>query len=367
MSARVIALLILTCTLVVIGCGRQEDRSSVSSRESENSSSVGSLSVEVHPMAEETPVRSRINLKFNGRLRHVPLPKGGGHALFTTNGRYLAWLRSYTDTLCVYDLRHDRMIRKMRLPRGKGPGEFDELSGAAITADNIVHLAEPNQAKFLRIHATEGPMEDLTFRESGFRPVRVVAQGDQLVSTSMSPTEFVGVVGSDRVFQSADGLDAASEFSKGSFFSQSGRLDATRQRAFFLTRYLPRIYVFDPRRNQFVKTIVYADVEVEMPEPEETERGMTVHRPPQKVPLLSRNVVAVPGRPNRVLIQAEGGDGQHTFDPSALYEIDVQTGTIVAEHDLGVTIESVAAADSSLFVYDDEKREVFAYRLRPGK
>ena len=320
-------------------------------------------------MAEEGAADSQVSLTSRGVLSGARFPQKAGHSLFTTNGRYLVWKKTYTDTLCVYDLRAGELASKMRVPRGEGPGEFETLSGAAITNDDVVYIAEPNQAKFLRFDVTKGPLEDLTFYESGFRPERVDAWGTQLfakrASSGPSGTELVGVIGSDRVFRAADGLNLKKEL--GSLFFQAGRLDVAQQRAFFLTRYRPWIYVFNLERNRFVKKVVYGHVEIESPEPEKTDRGVTVYRPPQEVEFFAYEVVAVPGRPSRVLINAEGGSDQHSFDPSALYEIDVQTGSIVAEHDLGLKIHKVATADSSLYVYDDEKREVFAYRLRPSE
>lgn len=372
MNIRITGFLVVMCLVVVTGCGgREESDSSVSNRAVQRTAFAESLSVEVRPMTKEEAVDSRVSLSFQGALTGARFPQKARHSLFTTNGRYLVWKRTYMDTLCVYDLRGGEMVNKTRIPRGEGPGEFEQLSGATITDEDVVYLAEPNQAKLLRFDVTKGPLEDLTFYESGFRPERVDARGTQLVakriSGGSSGTELVGVIGSDRVFRAADGIDFRKEL--GSLFFQAGRLDAARQRAFFLTRYRPRIYVFDLEHNRFDERVVYGnvDVEIEMTGSENTDSGVTVYRPPQEVEFFAYEVVAVPGRPSRVLIKAEGSGDQHSFDPSALYEIDVQTGTIVAEHDLGLKIYKVATADSSLYVYDDEKREVFAYRLRSSE
>jgi hypothetical protein len=366
MSVRVTRFLAVICLVVVTGCGREESDSPAANRAVEETASASSLSVEVRPMAET--IQSGVSLNIQRALERARFSRKADHSLFTTNGRYLVWKKTHTDTLCVYDLRADEMARKIWIPRGQGPGEFEQFSGATITDEDVVYLAEPNQAKFLRFHVRKGPMEDLTFYESGFRPERVDARGTQLVTkriSSGSGTDVLGLIGSDRVFQGVDGFNFRKEL--GSLYLQSGRLDAAQQRAFFLTRYRPRVYVFNLDRNRFVKKVVYGDVEVEMPEPENTESGVTVYRPPQEVEFFAYHVVAVPERPDRVLINAAGGGDQHSFDRSALYELDVQTGTIVAEHDLGHKVHKVATADSSVYVYDDEKREVFAYRLRSSE
>lgn len=369
MGIRIAGFLVVIGLVAVTGCGREESGPSVADRREERSASAESLSVEIRPVAEEGGVDSRVGLTFRGTLTGARFPQTARHSLFTTNGRYLIWKTTYTDTLCVYNLRAGEMARKFRIPRGEGPGEFETLSGAAITDDDIVYLAEPNQAKLLRFDVTKGPLEDITFYESGFRPERVDAWGTQLFAKRMSGgslgTELVGVIGLDRVFQAADGIDFKKEL--GGLFFQAGRLEAAGHRAFFLTRYRPRVYVFNLEHNRFVKKVVYGDVDVEMPERENTESGGAIYRPPQDVEFFAYNVVAVPGRPRRVLVHAEGGGDQHSFNSSALYEIDVQTETIVAEHDLGLTISKVATADSSVYVYDDEKREVFAYRLRSSE
>jgi len=369
MSVRITRFLVVMYLVIVTGCGREESDSSVANRAVEKTAPAESLSVEVRPMGEEEAVDSRVSLTFKGTLNGARFPQKADHSLFTTNGRYLVWKKTYTDTLCIYDLRSAEMARKFRILRGEGPGEFEQLSGAAITDDDVVYLAEPNQAKFLRFDVTKGPLESLTFYESGFRPERVDASGTQLFTKRISGgslgTELVGVINLDGIFRAADGIDLKKEL--GSLFFQAGRLDAVGQRAFFITRYRPRIYVFNLERNRFVKKVVYGEVEVEIPESENTRSGVTVHRPPQEVEFFAHEVVAVSGRPSRVLVKAEGGGDQHFFDPSAFYEIDVNTGTVVAEHDLGLKIDKVASADSSLYVYDNEKREVFAYRLRSSE
>jgi len=369
MSIRITRVLVVIGLVMVTGCGRERGDSAVAHRARETTASAESLSVNVRPIDKEGAVDRQVRLTLRHALTGARFPKKARHSLFTTNGRYLVWKKIYTDTLCVYDLRASEIARKFRIPRGEGPGEFETLSGATITDDNVVYLAEPNQAKFVRFDVLKGPLEDLTFYESGFRPERVDASGTQFFAKRISGgslgTELVGVIGSDRVFQAADGIDFKKEL--GGLFFQAGRLDAAGHRAFFLTRYRPRIYVFNLERNRFVKKIVYGDVDVEMPAPENTESGATIFRPPREVEFFAHEVVAVPEHPRRVLVQAEGGGDQHSFNPSALYEIDVQTGTIVAEHDLGLTISKVAAADSSIYVYDDEKREAFAYRLRSSE
>jgi len=322
-------------------------------------------SVTAQPMPDAGGARSSVHISFQQALPGVQFSREARPSLFTANRRYLVWALTYADTLCVYDLREAKLTRTFWMPRGQGPGEFQQLSGAAITADDVVHLAEPNQAKFLRFNVKKGPLEDLTLSESGVRPERVHAWGTQLVLkqvSGVSGTEVIGVIGSDHSFRAADGIDLREDL--GGLFFQAGRLDATRRRALFLSRYRPWVYVFDLELNQFVNKVVYGNVDIEMPEPKTTGGGVTVFRPPRKVQFFAWKVVAVPGLPSRVLINAEGSTAEHSFKRSAFYEIDVATGKIVAEHDLGIAIHKVATTGRRLYVYDDERHVVLTYQLR---
>jgi len=367
------------------GCVREGSRSSSSSSETgmrplaesplrdtsegktrgAKTSGEDTLPVVVQPMPDAGGLRSRVRISFQKALPGVQFSRESRPSLFTANRRYLVWALTYADTLCVYDLREAKLTRTFWMPRGQGPGEFQQLSGAAITADDVVHLAEPNQAKFLRFHVTKGPLEDLTLSESGVRPERVHAWGTQLVLKQVSGgsgTEVIGLIGPDHSFRAVDGIDLREDL--GGLFFQAGRLDATRRRALFLTRYRPWVYVFDLERNRFVNKVVYGDVDIEMPEPKTTGGGVTVFRPPRKVQFFAWKVVAVPGLPSRVLINAEGSTAEHSLKRSAFYEIDVATGKIVAEHDLGIAIHKVATTGRRLYVYDDERHVVLTYQLR---
>ena len=320
--------------------------------------------VVVQPMPDAGGTRSRVRISFQKALPGVQFSREARPSLFTANRRYLVWKLTYADTLCVYDVRKAELARTFWMPRGQGPGEFQQLSGAAITDDDIVHLAEPNQAKFLRFNVKKGPLEDLTLSDSGVRPERVHAWGTQLVLKQVSGgsgTDVIGVIGPDYSFRAVDGLDLREDL--GGLFFQAGRLDATRQRALFLSRYRPWVYVFDLEHNQFVNKVVYGDVDVEMPERETTDGGVTVFRPPRRVQFFAWKVVAVPGLPGRVLINAEGSTAEHSLKRSAFYEIDVATGTIVAEHDLGIAIHKITTTGRRLYVYDDERRTILTYRL----
>lgn len=381
-SAHTLYALTLTGLLAVAGCQTQENTPPRSIGTEASPAPGDSVSVTVRPLTDL--VRSRVALSFQGALDGIRFDPEASHSLFAANARYLVWVKSFTDTLCVYDLRTREMARKLRIPRGRGPGEFEELQGAAITSEGVIYLAEPNQAKLLRFHVTKGPLDDFTFRwgpgfrlgeanrrdpeqasrKQGLRPGRIDAVGLHLVAQGVGATGFIGMIDGNGVFREATGFDSRAEFGNNLFIGKAGRLDATRQRAFFLTRFQPRIYVFDVERNRFIKTITYADADVELPGPQKTEDGGLIFLPPQEVRVLGRNVVAVPGQPDRVLIQAEGSDGQHMFDPSALYEVDVPSGTVVAEHDLGLNIDKVASAGRRFYVFDDEKRQVFAYRFQ---
>ena len=363
-------LLVTTVLFALVGCAQNENRTAIGDLDAQEKTPHDSLSVEVRWLPGTRSVDSQIRLAFRGALKGATLSKKARHSLFAANSRYLVWKKTDSDTLCVYDLRADEVVRTFWMPRGRGPGEFRQLSGVAITDNDVVYFAEPNQAKFLRFDVREGPLEDLTFQESGFRPERVAARGHgrQLVAkraSSGSNAALIGIIGSDRVFRAAADINLRKDL--GSLFFQAGDLDATQHRAFFLTRYRPWVYVFDLERNRFVKKAVYGTVDVDLPSPESTDRGVMVFRAPKNVQFFAHEVVAVSGHPNRVLVRAAGATDEHSFNQSAFYEVDVQTGTIVAEHDLGIKIRKVAAADGKIYIYDDEKRKIFAYRLESSE
>jgi hypothetical protein len=345
-----------------LGCGTGEGGPETESRSAAETALPDTARAAARVAASKETV-----LDSTGSLGGVDFRENYLYRYFDTNGRYLAWVEMYADSLYVYDLQARQMAQTIKLVKGRGPGQLAQISGLTVTDGGAVYLSDTNRAKFLRVDVETGEVADVSLTKSGLRPSRVDALGDLLVAANLSPLSLLGTVdlaASEPSFQPASGLDAKAEFD--TVFFQVGFLDAAPGRAVYLTQYRPRIYTFRAGSEGWTHahTAVYAESDVQMPDAKKRDDGAVVQRPPTEVDVEGKGVEVVPGRPNRAFVWADGEGGTRTFDPATAYEIDVTSGEIVDAHDVGAVIEEIIATDDALYVYSEDDQAMYEWALR---
>lgn len=86
----------------------------------------------VYGFSEATAQEKGIALKPLGPIPNIQFKKGYAYAALTANNHFLVWMEGYTHTLFIYNL-DQKKCKKIQLKKGRGPHEFVQISGYAIS------------------------------------------------------------------------------------------------------------------------------------------------------------------------------------------------------------------------------------------
>ena len=302
-----------------------------------------------------------VELRSLGEISNIELEKDYAYYLFKVNQDYLVWYEGYTATLFMYEFTSEK-LSKIQLKEGRGPNEFKVITDLAVHANNIVELVDFNNIKFISIKPDGEYLEDVRPPE-GVRPMRL--------SINRNYSVVMDVVNQNALFyeRRADNYRALTLKDATIFeefpnpFQKEGFLTLNEKYLVHLTRYYPRLYIYDLERMELFKTIMFDESEVKESQSAETDEGAQMLLPPEEVDILNEDVAHLPGLPGRILMLAKGKSDTRDYMLNTLLEYDFLKEEFVSEHGLGVEATEITVTEKYLFVYSEEENAVFQYEI----
>lgn len=321
-------------------------------------SSVLVLSLFVNVQARQSPQKK---VGFQNPTLLVTLDSLDVYSSFYADDNHLVWKNYTRNQLYFYNLNTDEQ-HHIQLREGRGPGEM--LSAIdLIVADGFVYLLDLNLMKVVKINIETEGATDIRLDSGPHGRFRNI--GDDFYFWNItSPNAVVNHYNfRENKSQPVDhsGLDLLKNL-LGSF-DRSGYLRANGNKLYFVTKYVPDIYIFDAAEKRFEQKVSYDEVRVERESRVKTDNGAIISRPPSKVEVLLHNFTTISQKPNSLFILSQGKTKTRRYEQNKLYEFDVKAKEMFKIHDLGISASTLVANDESLFVYSQDEGKIYRYSI----
>ena len=292
----------------------------------------------------------------------IDLEKNYAYAGFDANSEYLTWFEYYKSELFIYDRSHEE-IRKINFKKGRGPGEYTAITDVSIFGKKI-YLLDPKNNKLLKVDVKSGEKEDLPFRSD--RPYRLVnSAGEFYLLENVKPDKLISLYKPESqkatYFDNGD-LNIQQEFQNP--FFRDGVLLGSKDKIYFVTKYRPLIYTYNKEAKEFGTKIEFDDSDVKTTPATEMSSGAKAFHPPTEVDVLTEDAVNLRKLPNSIFILAKGVTDNRQYQLNNLYQFDLNKREFIATHDLRVKATNVFTDGDCLFVFTEEKSNIYRFEIK---
>lgn len=289
------------------------------------------------------------------------LKKDYAYALIDANNKNVAWIEYYTSTLFVRDLSKKK-TRKIQLKKGHGPGEYTTLTDLFVKGSSV-YMADPKNNKVIVVNIVTGQKSDLPFRKHKVFRLAPEKKGFFLLENSL-PNVLISYhsLKNGRTYAlNNDDFNVQKEFSNP--FFRDGDLLSDKEKVFFVTKYLPNVYIYNKAIKGFKKKVKFDQSEVETVPSQKLSNGAKAIYPPTKVDVATEDAIYLSQKPNSIFLLSRGATDNRDYDMNKLYEFDFKRKKFVDAYNLGAKVDEITSNKNYVFAYSKQKSKIFRYKI----
>ena len=311
--------------------------------------------------AQEISINS-LHLDDKTKLESTELVDGYVYTGFDANENYLFWLEMYTQTISIYDLKQHR-LQQIVLKNGRGPHEAQRIISLAVV-DSTIFISDYYNLKLIRVNI-EGTFSKDVVLPKNAKPFRIRSSDKSIYMldkfNKVAPVVKYELNERQNVYELSVDKDINKDFVTG--FQVEGEISAGHNTLVHITKYYPRLYVYDLANKSLLKKIRFDNSEVIEGYRRPHSSGGRVMLPPEKVDILNEDIALVPGTEEKVLILSEGQSNNRAYGLDKLWEYDFTNEKFIKSHDMEVKLKAITANDKYLFGYSEEDNAIYRYKI----
>jgi len=293
---------------------------------------------------------------------NIELESGYVYAGFDANENYLVWLELYTQTIHVYDVKKKR-IQKIVLNKGRGPHEAQRIISLGIV-DSTLFISDYYNQKLIRVNINGTYSRDIILAKHA-KAYRIATYGPSIYILNIL-NKVATIIKFDpdksKNFQELSvNKSITNDFVTN--YQAEGEISVADNRLVHITKYYPRLYVYDLKKRSFFKKITFDESEVEEGYKRPHSSGGSVILPPAKVDILNEDIALIPGLKDNILLLSKGKSSSREYGLDKLWVYDFANEKFIKAHDLGFNAKEITANDTWLFAYSEEENAIYRYKI----
>jgi len=281
------------------------------------------------------------------KLENTALESGYRYHLQYATNQYLVYVEYYTQQVFLYNLNKQKVVYSKAIPKGKGPFEFTSITGAVII-DEFIYISSREELKIIEINIKNDKMKELRLEKTFVRDMsvynnKILIENDELINLFAQ----YNIQKEEESFVKFSGFNPIKEFSH--LFFKEGDFSIKGDNLYFVTTYLPFIYVFN-LENQVLKEKIKFDIsEVKKPRKLSLGNGDVAELPPESN-FKIKEITAIPSNNKKVLIIIEGKGATRRYSFQNIYEYDLVKKKFSTVYPYHTEIRSIVSNDKHVFV-----------------
>lgn len=299
-------------------------------------------------------------------IQAIDLEKRHAYYNFTSNDDYIVWYEGYFRILSIYDKNIDT-TKTIHLEKGSAPHEFDQVVDIDIDDQGNIYISDTNNARIGVYSIDSGSFKSLSLKRSALRPVDIEKEKRILAVNEASTANMAGIIPLDegtQTYKPSRSFTVPEDAAiKRNMMARDGELEVNSRYMIYAQLYRPRLYIFSLEKNKFLRRESFAESDVTWSEPKRAENGVVTGLPPKDVDLKVEGILRVPNSPHRVLLNIVGSSRDKNFEPTHLYEYDLDKKEFINSHDLNVNISEAFLSGENLYAYSEEELSVYKYDI----